>query len=50
VQDWKTNAQSFILNAKTLDVKPPKKAQRCEPKEIDIACLEHLVLFCILFH
>ncbi len=40
VQDWEVNAQSSILNAETLDVKPLKKVQRCEPKEIYIVCLE----------
>ena len=44
------NAQSSILNAETLDVKPLKKAKRCEPKEIYIACLERLVLFSMLSH
>ena len=32
VQDWEVNAQSSILNTKTLDVRPLKNAQRCEPK------------------
>jgi hypothetical protein len=50
VQDWEVNAQSSILNVETLDVKPLKKAQRCEPKEIYIACLERLVLFSMLSH
>jgi hypothetical protein len=49
VQDWETNIQSSIPNTKTLNVKPPKKAQRYEPKKnIYIACLEPLVLFSML--
>ena len=31
--------QLFITNAETLDSEPPRKAQRFEPKEIDIAPL-----------
>jgi hypothetical protein len=31
--------QLFITNAETLDSEPPRKAQRFEPKEIDIASL-----------
>ena len=50
MQNWEVNAQNSILNIETLDVKPFKKAQRCEPKEIYIACLECLVLFSMLSH
>ncbi len=50
MQDWEVNAQFSILNAETLDVKPLKKAQRCELKEIYIAYLERLVLFSMLSH
>ncbi len=50
MQDWEANAQSSIPNAETVDVKPPKKAQRYEPKKIFISYLERLVLFSMLFH
>ena len=40
----------YTKNAETLDVKPPKKAERCESKENYIACLEHLLLFSMLSH
>ena len=40
----------YTKNAETLDVKPPKKAERCEPKENYIACLEHLLLLSMLSH
>jgi hypothetical protein len=38
MQDWEVNAQSSIPNAETLNVKPSKKAQGCEPKKY-IYCL-----------
>ena len=42
--------QHWEANVKTVDVKFPRKGQRCEAKEIYIACcLESLVLFSILF-
>ena len=40
----------YTKNAETLNVKPPKKAERCESKENYIACLEHLLLFSMLSH
>ena len=50
MQDWEANTQSSILNSETLDVKPPRKAQRCKPKKIDIACLKRLEFFSMLYH
>ena len=50
MQHWEANVKSSIPNAKTVDVKSPRKSQKCEAKEIYIACcLESLVLFSILF-
>ena len=50
MQDWEANAQSSIINTETLNVKTPKRDQRCQPKKIYIACLERLVLFSMLFY
>ena len=44
------NVQSSILNAETLYVKLFIKDLKYEPREIDIACLEHLILFSMLSH
>ncbi len=50
MQHWEANVKSSIPNVETVDIKLPKKAQKCEAKEIYIACcLESLVLFNILF-